>query len=87
MTDFVPHSDRAGAREPGKTWDVYLMDVDALLQAMPERERKLAGLLWSIERYGDLNHTDDPAPIHMDLAERLFSTPGALQAVMKILSE
>ena len=84
--DYTPYSERAGATNGAIRWEEYLENVSGLLNEMPEKQRVIAGLLWSIERYGDLDHTSDPAPLHMDLAERLFAVPGAVEALKAALS-
>ena len=77
---------REKAEIGAETTDQYYANVASLLSEMPEKERLLSGLLWSIERYGDMDHTDDPAPLHMDLAKRIFLVPGALEALRSALS-
>lgn len=84
MDGFVSYTAKAQAIS-GSDWDGYLKAVGGLFDQMPAKNRIIAGLLWSIERFGDLDHMSDPAPLHMDMADRIIATPGAVDALVAVL--
>lgn len=72
----------------GATLEEYSKIIDAQAQALPERVRRLAHLLDSINRHGDVHHQQGSAsPLIYDLAEDMLTSPGAAEAVILMLSD
>jgi cation transport regulator ChaB len=70
---------------PYDSWDELQENVSIVLSHKPQQVRELSCLIWSIERFSDIKDRSDPAAIHIDLAERILSVPGAREAVKSLL--
>jgi hypothetical protein len=67
------------------SWEDLQKNVLHILSLEEPKVQKLACLLWSLERFGDLAERDDPAALHIDLARHILTVEGASEAIIKAI--
>lgn len=69
------------------TFDELQDNVAIILKQKSGKVQRLACVLWSLERFGDLSNLEKPAALHIELADNIFSVRGAREALIALLQD